>query len=87
MGANYQYRVFAMIENFECIKCGHCCRTLPTLNGFPCPYLKDNLCSVHENKTVDCLDYPLTLEIAIRTGCKGITQEQAITSTEGQKEI
>jgi Fe-S-cluster containining protein len=48
--------------DFPCIKCGLCCRTLPSIQDAVelnrgdgvCKYLKDNLCSIYPTRPIIC---------------------------------
>jgi len=48
--------------NFVCEKCGMCCKTLQHISDLSkfdrgdgvCIYLKDNLCSIYENRPLLC---------------------------------
>jgi Fe-S-cluster containining protein len=48
--------------NFPCVRCGLCCRklkTVPLLTGYDsgngvCRYLKNNLCSIYQNRPLVC---------------------------------
>jgi Fe-S-cluster containining protein len=67
------------IAGFECIKCGHCCRTLSRRDSIlPCPHLEGNLCSIYQDRPKACLNYPISLKLAIRTKCNGLHKGKKI---------
>lgn len=54
------------LKDFQCIKCGECCRHLDKIqdlahlqiNGI-CKYLSNNLCSIYNNRPIICNRYKL----------------------------
>jgi len=38
-----------------CSKCGDCCR----FKSLTCPYLKNNLCTIHKKKPKECRMFPI----------------------------
>jgi len=70
-----------MLKNFECTKCGNCCKKVSfedeegekvIVNNGPCKYLdKNNLCTIYESKPEVCNDFPSTLIHIIVCECQG----------------
>lgn len=73
-----------MIDNFECVKCGHCCETLQTVKDekigryiIPCTHhnAETKLCNIYEDRPDICKNFPENMDCVIRTGCKGKIEE------------
>ena len=62
-----------------CLRCGWCCKSINPFDLDECPYLKDNLCSIYENRPNVCKihDDPTSRFCSIGMDILGLTYQRA----------